>query len=147
MSYPAQPSEKAAVTGAIDPQSANNTTKATDYVDMRKFQEALFIALVGAIDSTIDVKLQKAKDSSGTGLQDISGKAATQLADTADNKQVMLNLKAEEMTINSGYTHARMLMTLGNGTAQLVAGVALGMCPRHGPASDDKHADVAQIVT
>lgn len=144
--YSAQPSEKVAVVGTIDPQSANNTTKDTDWVDLRKFQEALFIALVGAIDSTIDVKLQEAQDASGTGVQDISGKSATQLAATDDNKQVVLNLKAEELT-KTGYTHARMRLTLGNGTAQLVAGVALGLCPRHGPASDDDLADVAQIVT
>src|SRR4051794_22452332 len=147
MPYPAQPSEKAAVVAVVDPQPANNTTKATAHVDLRKRQEALFVAQVGAIDSTVDVKLQEAKDAGGTGVQDLSGKAATQLTAADDNKQVMLNLKAEELTINSGYTHARMLLTLGNGTAQLVAGVALGLCPRHGPASDDKATTVAQVVT
>jgi hypothetical protein len=143
--YSGQPSDRFIPAAAeIPPQSANNTTKDTGWVDMRKFQEAMFIALVGATDSTIDAKLQEAQDSGGTGAQDLSGKAATQFTD--DNKVVVFNLKAEELT-KTGYTHARMRLTLGNGTAQLVAGLALGSCPRFGPASDDKASDVAQVVT
>lgn len=124
MPYTGQPADRFIPAAAeIPPQSANNTTKDTGWVDMRKFQEAQFIALVGAIDSTIDVKLQEAQDSGGTGAQDLSGKSATQLAATDDNKVVVLNLKAEELT-KTGYTHARMRLTLGNGSAQLVAGLS-----------------------
>lgn len=142
-----QPSEQMTVAGKIDPQSANNTTKATDYLDMSKFHEALFVLQVGAIDAVIDFKLQEATDSGGTGLQDLSGKAITQLAATDDNKIVLVNLRADELTVSSGYRYVRGLATLGNGTAQLVAAVALGVSPRSGPASDSKLAAVAQIVT
>src|SRR5437899_1072444 len=79
MPYTRQPSEAAAVVAVIDPQTANNTTKASGYVDMRKFQEALFIVQLGTVDSTIDAKLQQAQDSGGTGLKDITGKSITQL--------------------------------------------------------------------
>lgn len=142
-----QASELMTVVGKIDPQSANNTTKATDYVDLSKFQEVLFVLQVGAIDAVIDFKLQEATDSSGTGLQDVSGKAITQLTAGDDNKIVLINFRADELTVASGYRYVRGLATLGNGSAQLVAAVALGVLPRFGPASDSKLAAVAQIVT
>jgi hypothetical protein len=111
---------------------------------MSKFHEAMFIAQVGAIDSTIDFKLQESANGS-SGWQDITAKAITQLTATDDNKVAIINLKSQQL--DAGYRYVRGLMTLGNGSAQLVAAIALGLSPRFGPGSDDKLTTVAQIVS
>jgi hypothetical protein len=150
MGYPGQPSEKAAVVATIDPQAiaAGGGTVSSDWVDMRKFGEALFVLLSGAIDGPLNAKLQEAKDGSGTGVQDLTGKAMAAWAATDDNKQAVFNLKAEELSLNAGYTHARLSVTSGGGAStHTVAAVGLGLCPRFGPASDDDSADVKEIVT
>lgn len=138
------PCDHLIVCAVVDPQTANNTTKATGAVDLGKFHQAAFVLLVGTIDSTIDFKLQESADGS-TGWADLSGKAITQLAGTDDNKQVVVHLLAEELT--AGKRYARGLATLGNGTSQAVCAVALGVRPRYGPASDDKAATLVQIVS
>src|SRR5262245_55413581 len=116
MPFPAQPSEKIIYLDGINPANNNNATFNSGWIDMRKFQEALFILQLGAVDIAINAKLQEAKDSGGTGAQDISGKAMTALTGTDDNKQVLFNLKAEECSLNAGYGFARIQVTVGAGT-------------------------------
>jgi hypothetical protein len=142
-----QPSERAAVAATIDPQTAGaSQTKNSDWVDMSKFREAMAIALVGNIDRTVDALIQEAKDSSGTGAQTLSGKSATQLSGTDDNKQVVFNIKSDELSTD--YRFIRLQMTTGaGGTTDDICGVILGMKPIYGPASDDDLSSVAQIVT
>jgi len=139
----AQPSEKLIVAGKIDPKNGNNSTQNTDVVDMSKFREALLVVQTGSSDSTVDAKLQESNDPGfASGNSDISGKAITQLS-AQSNKVVLINLKAEKMTKR----YLRGVVTVGNGTTNLVAAVLLGVKPAFGPASDDKLAAVAQIVT
>ena len=143
-----QPSERAAVVATIDPANYNNSTQNSDYVDMSKFHEAMFVVLLGAVDSTVDFKLRESRDTSATGEQDISGKAITQFTASDDNKQAVINLKSEELTAQpSQYRYVRARLTVGNGTTNIVSVIAFGMRPRIGPASDDKLSDTAQIVT
>ena len=71
----------------------------------------------------------------------------TALGGSDDNKQVVFNLKSEELTVNSGYTHAALSVTVANGTTNILGAVALAMRPRFGPANDDDLASVAEIVT
>lgn len=139
-----QPSERLTVCGVVDPQTANNTTKTTGNVDLSKFHEAAFILLVGAIDSTVDFKLQESADGSSN-WSDVSGKAITQLSGSDDSKQVLVNLKAEELA--AGKRYVRGLVTLGNGTSQTICAVALGLKPHFGPAADDKAATLVQVVS
>ena len=100
-----QPTEEIIVAGTIDPANYNNSTQTTDYVDMQKFQEAMFILKLGAVDSTVDFKLREAKDTGGTGEQDIAGKAITQFQATDDNKIAVINYKAEHLS--TGYRYVR----------------------------------------
>ncbi len=142
-----QPSEQAAVVATIDPANQNNSTQVSDWVDLRKFHQVLFVLLLGAVDAAITAKLREATDSSGTGAQDLTGKAMTALGASDDNKQVVFNLKAEELSVNSGYTHAALSVTIANGATNILGALALGMHPRFGPASDDDLVSVAEIVT
>ncbi|GIW79445.1 MAG: hypothetical protein KatS3mg105_1252 [Gemmatales bacterium] len=147
MGMTAQPSEKAAVVATIDPADTPNgaATRDSDYIDLSKFGEVLFVFMTGTIDSTVDCSVREAQDASGTGEQEL--KSATQLAATKDNKQVVINVKAEQLS--PGYTHVRGRIAIAaggtgtNGNAM----VALAMSPRYGPASDDDVADVDEIVT
>lgn len=143
-----QPSERAAVAATIDPANLNNSTTDSDWIDLSKFREALFILIAGVIDNTIDFKLREAKDGSGTSAQDLTGKAITQeTGGDDDNKQWVVNVKAEELTVNSGYTHVSARVTIGNGTTNLLGLVGLGMKAAYGPASDFDLSSVSQIIT
>mgnify|MGYP007080466549 CR=1 FL=1 len=110
-----------------------------------KFAEALFIFQLGAVDSTVDCLVRESTNTSDGSGQTLSGKSATQLTSSDDNKQVVINVKSEELS--TGYRYLRGRMTAGNGTTNLVSCVALGLVPRFGPASDDDLTDVAQVVT
>jgi hypothetical protein len=141
---PTQPSEAITIAGAVNPQQINNTS-ASAIIDMSKFAEALFVVQVGDIPTsgTVDAKLQESDSATfASGNSDISGKSATQLVAADDNKQILFNLKGEEMTKR----YARVLIT-GSAHANFVAGLALGFSPRFGPASDDKASSVAQTIT
>ena len=135
--------EKAGVVSTIDPANYNNSTQNTDYVDISKFSEVLFVVALGAVDSTTDFKLREAQDTGGTGEQDLTGKAMTQLGAADDNKQVVVSVKAEELSNNYRYVRGRL--TVGNGTTNIVAVVGLGV-PRYAPATDDDLSSVAQVV-
>ena len=139
-----QPSEYLIPVGKVDPQAANNTTKDSDIADASKFRAFMAILAIGVVDSTVDFKLQESdKSDFSANVTDVSGKAITQFSATDDNKVAVINLKTERMT--KRYLRARA--TLGNGTAQNLCVILLGVDPAYGPASDDKLATVAQIVT
>src|SRR5947207_14285352 len=104
-----QPTERAIVVGKIDPANNNNSTVNTDYVDMSKFHEALFIFQLGAVDSTVDCLVRESTSTSDGGGQTLSGKTATQLTASDDNKIVMISVKSEELS--NGYRYLRGRMT------------------------------------
>ena len=60
------PHERAVVAGKVDPANANNSTVNTDYVDMSKFHEALFIFQLGSVDSTVDCLVRESTSTSAT---------------------------------------------------------------------------------
>ena len=137
----------ATIGGAVDPQSANGSTLSSDWLDISRFRSALFVLMTGAIDTTIDFKLVEAKDTIGTGSQDIVGRSITALAATDDNRQVVIGVSEDQLTRNSGYRYVRGVVTLGTGaTASILAMVAIGLAPRFGPASDLRHADCVQVI-
>ena len=141
-----QPSERAAVCATIDPFNGNNAATSSDAIDLSKFHEAMFVLLSGAIDSTVDFKLQESANSDGSSASDITGKAITQeTGGDDDNKQWVICVKSEELSAGKRYVKA--VATIGNGTTNLIACVGLGVRPRIGPASDDDLASVSQIVT
>lgn len=145
-----KPSDFICVAGAIDPQSnAAAATKTSDYVDMAQFNSMLAVLNVGAITSTgkVDAKLVQAKDSSGTDKKDISGKAITQLteAGTDSNKQIEINLFAEELDTANGFRYVALEVT-NTTAAALVSAVILGAAGRYDPASDSNVSSVDEIV-
>jgi hypothetical protein len=143
-----QPSERAAVIGKISPANYNNTVPNTDYVDMSKFHEVMFVLLLGStgnIDSTVDFLVRESIDTSDTGGQTLTGKTIAQFSGTDDAKVAVVNVKSSELS--AGYRYLRGRATVGNGTTNIIAVVALGMKPRFAPGTDDDLAAVAQVIT
>ena len=140
--------EKIAVLGAIDPDAYATGTQGTGYIDMKQFDQVAFVLLNGAMESgaKVDFKLQEAKTNSGGSLQDLSGKAITQLtqAGTDGDKQVIVVVKAAELS--EGYRYVRGVMTISVDAVD--AGVVvLGGDPRYMPASDFDVSTVDEIVS
>jgi hypothetical protein len=127
--------EENAIVGAIDPQTLNDGSLVSEWVDMAKYRQVAFIVAVGATDTTVDAKLQYATDNQGTGANDITGKAVTQLTAAAgDNKQVVIEIAAEDMPADSGY--CALVVVAGSGsTGAVVGAVGIGTVARYAPVS------------
>lgn len=132
------PSEVCAVVATIDPQTVANAEKTSDWVDMRTWEAAMFIALTGDMAAeTIDFKLEQAQDASATGKKDLV--AATQLAAHAsnnDNKQSILQCRAADLDIANGFYFARCRLITGNTTGGPAAAVGLGFNARYNVGTD-----------
>jgi hypothetical protein len=144
-----KPSDVAAVVGSIDPDANTAAAYTTAWVDMENFEAVMAIIMVGAMvaTSTVDAKIQQATDVSGTGAKDITGKAITQLtaAGSDDDKQAIINLRADEMDAAGGFTHVQLSMTVGTADSDSAA-VLLGFYPHYGVASANDEASVDEII-
>lgn len=143
------PSERCAIVGVIDPDAYTAATYTTDAVDASKFRRLMAVVFAGDLGSsaTINAKLQKCTDSSGTSAEDISGAAITQLtqAGTDSNKQAIINFDCQHLEGSAKY-FVRLSVTVGTATSDAGA-VLLGFDPVSSPASDNDAASVDEIVT
>ncbi len=143
------PSKRAGIVGVYNPQSVSAGTVTTGWISMVDYRSIMVIILAGALgaSATVDAKLQQATDSSGTGAKDVTSKAITQLtkAGTDDNKQVIINCRADELDIDGGFTHVRLSMTVAT-AACLLGAVVLGMDRRHGYQDAGDLTTVDEIV-
>ena len=138
--------EVTAVVATIDPQTINNTSATSDWVNAGDFDELCFLLSVGATDTTVDAKLREATDSSGSNAADISGKSITQLSATDDNKQAVLHVRADELSPTKPYVAC--VVTVGSGSSgAVISVVGLGGRARYEPASDSDLASVVEIVS
>jgi len=139
-------SNNLAIVAAIDPQIVDNNTVSTDLVDMSLYSRVIFIVEVGFCDTTVNAKIREAKDDAGVTEQDLTGLAITQLADDDDNKQVILEVSAANLS--AGYRYVSCDVTVGNGTSgAYISAVGLAGDSRYNPASDNDLASVAEIKT
>lgn len=141
-------SDRSAILGTIDPASTAASTVLTAYVPVAKWHTIVAILQTGALgaSATVDAKLRQATDGSGTGVKDITGKSITQLVKAShDNKQVVIECKADDLDTANGFTHVALSVTVGT-AASLISALLLGTNPRYMPASDFDDADVVQIV-
>lgn len=101
----------------------------------------LDVGLIAA-GGTLDFKLQQANTAGGGGAKDITGKAITQMADTADNKWRIIELLTSELDVSNGFAWVRFVLTPAT-AASLVSVVLLGVDPKYSPVT--VHADL--VVT
>jgi hypothetical protein len=153
-------SEAAAVVGVIDPDAYAQNDYDTGWIDASKFHRFLAIVMVGDLgaSATLNAKLQQASNSGGTGAEDITGKAITQLtqAGSDSNKQALIDLRPDEMVgallsfKNGTATHFRLRLTVtaeASPPESVDAGaVVLGFVPRNAPAHQSDLVSVDEIV-
>lgn len=140
-----KPSDQVNVAGVINFASTGASTVSSGYIPMADYRQILAIVALGTLgaSATINAKLRQAQDGAGTGVKDITGKAITQL-DTAGNKLALINLRAEELDINGGFTHVKLDITVAV-AASVVGGVIEGFEARYAPAAHN--AVVSQVVS
>jgi hypothetical protein len=144
----AKGSELIAILATLDPSSQSTGTATTGWISVGSYHNLLAVIQTGTLGTgaTIDAKLQQASDATGAGAKDISGKVITQIVKaTGDNKQVLINLKPEELDIANGFGFVRLSLTVGV-AASLTSAQVLGVTPRVLPADAGNQAAVAQII-
>lgn len=146
----AKPSEVCAIAATIDPDAYTAATTVSDYVNMADFESVMIIILVGTMASTatLDAVVKQATDSSGTGAKNLSpSKAITQLteAGTDSDKQVIINVRAEELDLANDFDHIAISVT-GATAASDYGAVILGFNPRRAPTDGEDLASVDEIV-
>jgi hypothetical protein len=147
--YPnSKASEMLAVLATIDPATQAAGAVSTGWVSVANHLGFLALVQTGVLgtSATVDAKLQQALDSSGTGAKDISGKAITQIVKaTGDNKQVLVNVKPEELDTVNGFGFVRLTVTVGV-AASITSAQLLGVNPRYAPADVGNQAAVVQVI-
>lgn len=130
------PSERFSVQAVRNPAAHAAATYSTGWVDMSMLGSILALLATGAMTatSTVDAKLEQATSSGGAGVKDITGKAITQLtaAGVDDNKQVMINCRAEELDSRNGFRYVRLTITVAT-AASILSALLLGLDQRYGP--------------
>lgn len=141
-------SDRHGILSTIDPASVAASTVLTAWVPVAKWHTIVAMLCTGALgtSATVDAKLRQATDSSGTSAKDITGKSITQLVKAShDNKQVVIECKADDLDTANGFTHVALSVTVGT-AASLLAAILLGANARYLPGSDFDDGDVVQIV-
>lgn len=143
------PSTRGKIVGVIDPDLNTASTLTTGFISMRDFYYIQFIILNGAMgaSATVNFKVEQATDSSGTGVKDISpAKEITQLtqAGTDSDKQVQVNINANELDVDNGFNHVRGSLTVAVASVDSAV-VALGFDARRSDTAD--LATVDEIVS
>jgi len=144
----AKASEIFAVLATIDPVSQGAGSVATGWIPVANFHNFLAAIQTGVMGTaaTVDAKIQQAKDSSGTGAKDITGKAITQIVKASgDNKQALINFRGEDLDNANGFSHVALSITVG-AAASVVGAQLLGFTSRYASADAFNQAAVVQIV-
>ena len=144
----AKGSELLSILATIDPASQAAGAVSTGWVSAGNYFGLLAVVQTGVLgaSATVDAKFQQALDSSGTGVKDISGKAITQIVKaTGDNKQMLVNVKPEDLDIVNSFGFVRLTVTVGV-AASFTAAQLLGVNPRYAPADAGNQAAVVQVI-
>ena len=141
--------ELLSVLATIDPSNQASGTATTGWISVANYHGFLAEVQTGALgtSATLDAKLQQALDSSGTGAKDITGKSITQLTQAASgsNRQVLINVKPEELDTVNGFGFVRLSVTVGV-AASMTSAQLIGVNPRYAPADSQNQAAVAQVI-
>jgi len=106
------------------------------WVLMENYHRAWLVANVGDMQAgaSLDIKLQEATANDGSGVQDITGKGATQLLQPSGHGDdlVCIELQTEEMDAANDYDYLRVQTYVG-GAAVEYSYILYGCNPRFGP--------------
>ena len=141
-------SDRVAIVGVIDPDAYTASAsydKLTDAIDMSKWGRVAFVVAAGDVEDTgtVDFKVTECATSDGT-YTDLSGKSITQLTTVDDDKQVVVEVSADELGSGKRYLKGALKTATAAGDAAVIA---VGLDAREEPASDNDLASVSEIVT
>ena len=137
-------SEKFAVVATIDPDVLTVTTHSSDGVDMSLFESVTAIAMVGTLGSGATVICKVTSGSNNVAFGNTVKTAATLLeTDTDSDKQVVINVRGEDLT--AGDRYIRLEMVVGTASSD-GGGIVLGHNARYAPASDNDLSTVDEIL-
>ena len=140
--------EVLSVLATIDPVSQAPGTITTGWLSAANHERFMALVQTGVLGAaaTLDAKLQQATDAAGTGVKDVTGKALVQiLKATGDNKQALINLRAEELDLANNFTFFRLSVTVGV-AASLAGATVLAGVAKNAPASALNQAGVVQNI-
>ena len=141
-----KPSEGIALLSSINPASfVVATPPATVWIKADQFHAYMVALQFGVINTGATAKLQQANTSGGGGAKDIPGKVITAVTASDNNKQVLINLRPEELDADSGFAWFGLVMTV-TGTSALIGGGIFGINPDLGPANLLNPAAVKEII-
>lgn len=132
----------------IDPVSQAVGSVTTGWIPAANHERFLALVQTGILGAggTVDAKLQQATDNAGTNAKDVTGKALTQIVKaTGDNKQALINLRADELDLANNFTYFRLSLTVG-GAASLVGASVLAGIAKNTPASALNQTGVVQNI-
>ena len=126
-------SEHASIT-IIETADIGGTNATSGWLSMKNYSRALGYIELGTWDSSDDLdeaRFQQASDSSGTGAKDLTTDASGGNYDTdnpvdADGNFVIIEIRAEDMDVDSGFDHIRLYVAEGGNTGvDQVTGVVI----------------------
>lgn len=145
----ALPTEEMGLVGVIDADAYTAATYTTAWISAKEFYAFAALIAVGDLgtSATVDAKLEQAKDASGTGAKDVTGKLITQLtqAGSDSNKQAWINLQHHNLDIANDFDFFRLSMTVAVATSD-AAGYVFGLHPAYGPATKRDLTSVDEVV-
>lgn len=138
-------SERLAVVGAIDPDANAAGTFYTDAFDMSLFDEVFLVGLLGTSVTTgshVFSAVEGTAAGTGSGFQALSGRSATALTSGDNDNQVVINVRASELSAGYRYVRGKLVQTTAGADSAMVA---IAGRPRFHPASNNDLASVAEI--
>lgn len=126
------------------PAASYNSVQNSGWVSLATHNRVVFILSPNVITATgtLDFKLQRATDSSGTGVVDFAGKAITQLAAGTITKEYVIEVLGEEMP--AGFTHVRAVVTPATAASTLSL-LGLGVSVRNAPVPQTNYGQVVKL--
>lgn len=137
-------SERWGIVGVINPGAQTAAEKLTAAIDTSLYHDLVAVVASGTMgtSATIDATFKASATSGGT-YAAITGKSITQLVKAShDNKQVLVNLRCDEIPSQKRYV--KFSMTPGTATSD-AAVLVLGR-PRYAPATDGDLSSVVEAV-
>ena len=117
----------------INPQSTSTQVNGT-WVSVRDYPRFIAKCNIGAIASTgtFTFQIRHAVDGSGTSAKALKASAA--LADTDDNEQLWLEVRAEELDVDGGFDYVRIEAVAAT-AASIISAELLGYGARYAPVA------------